>query len=452
MAVTPSRVVAALIAACFGLPAPALAQETSTVTVMSRNLYLGADVGPAMELLPDLSAAATFMWEQVHATDFAARSAAIATEVVRAAPDVLALQEATTWSCAPHVWSRAVPVFDFTTMLLQALDSQGARYAVAEADGRRAVNPGFSIGPIPGLTTVHDPEVFQPLFGTDDAACGFRIADTLIVREGVDVERVGTTEFETAYSVVPLVMTVHRGYSWADIRVDGSRVRVVTTHLESLFDDDSVPPAKHQADQLVADLAVTTMPLVVAGDFNSDPRDPRSTGSANPGEQPEQGGPCLAQRGLDATCSAYWTMRAAGYIDAGPDAADNPTWGFTALLTGPDPARPSGMTDRLDYVFLRGGVTALSARVVDGAFPTDVTWSCGTARCAPSDHAGLVVSVAVPIGGALDSGLPPTHAPGPLTAGRVTVLVALGLAALAVRGRVRATRSGRAPSIPGQPG
>ena len=46
------------------LTSPVQAAEP-TVTVMSRNIYLGADVGVAMELIPDFPAAAQFMWDQV---------------------------------------------------------------------------------------------------------------------------------------------------------------------------------------------------------------------------------------------------------------------------------------------------------------------------------------------------------------------------------------------------
>ena len=37
---------------------PAQADADATVTVVSRNIYLGADVGSALELLPDMPAAA----------------------------------------------------------------------------------------------------------------------------------------------------------------------------------------------------------------------------------------------------------------------------------------------------------------------------------------------------------------------------------------------------------
>ena len=38
--------------------------DSASMTVMSRNIYLGADVGTAMKLLPNFPAAAQFMWDQ----------------------------------------------------------------------------------------------------------------------------------------------------------------------------------------------------------------------------------------------------------------------------------------------------------------------------------------------------------------------------------------------------
>lgn len=445
------RVLAAAVVVTAIAPAPARAGEFVDITVMSRNLYLGADVGPAMELLPDLGAAATFMWQQVHQTNFTVRADSLAQEIADATPHVVALQEATVWSCAPHAWSRSVPVYDFTAILLDALDARGQRYGVATAGGAQAVNPGFTIGPIPGLTVVRDPDVFQPMFGTDTAACGFRIADTLLVRQGVDVERVGTSEFTKSYSVVPLVMTVHRGYSWADVRVDGAVARVVTTHLESMFDPGGVPTAKLQADQLVADLSSTTLPLIVAGDFNSDPRDPREQGAPNPGEQPQVNSECPAQTGTDARCSAYWTMLEVGFQDAGPDAARHLSWGFGALLDGPDSRRPAGMTDRLDYVFTRNGAVPKQARLIDATFPTAISWTCGSARCAPSDHAGLVVTVRAPAGSTAGGPTPPAHDRGPIGPGRATLLVGAGAMVLVLRRRQRRRRSQTADQSPAEP-
>ena len=52
-----------------------------TLTVMSRNIYLGADVGVALELIPNMPAAGQFMWDQVNKNDFSKRSIALAAEI-----------------------------------------------------------------------------------------------------------------------------------------------------------------------------------------------------------------------------------------------------------------------------------------------------------------------------------------------------------------------------------
>lgn len=397
------------------LPLPAFADSDSDFTVMTRNMYLGADVGPAMELLPNFSAAAEFMWKQVHQTNFNKRSVGLAREIISAQPDVVAIQEATVWVCTPHLWSKKTTVYDFTAQLISALKEQGANYKVASAGGKAAFNTGFSINPIAQVTMVHDPETFQPLFGTDDAACGFRIADALLVKSDLEVVQAGTAEYVKSYTIIPTLMTVYRGYAWADVKIQGTTIRFIGTHLESLFDANEIPVAKLQADQLIADTASSKMPLVVMGDFNSDPRDPRPAGAPNPGEQPTENEKCEPQVTQPtsaialAACNAYWTMVDAGFMDSGPNPLDpqNFTWGYDALLQGAATGRPAGMTDRLDYVFTKGIRQPISASVFGNRYPEGVgIWDCGENKCAASDHAGLTVTMHLPTNSVQDEELP----------------------------------------------
>lgn len=138
------------------LPAGAVA-DIPKVTVMSRNIYLGADVGKALELIPNLPAAAQFMWDQVKQTDFKKRAKILAKEISDNSPDVIGLQEATIWYCKKYPWSKKVEVFNFTEQLLAEL---GGQYQLAKKDGVKALNPGFSIDPIPFLTKVVDKQTF----------------------------------------------------------------------------------------------------------------------------------------------------------------------------------------------------------------------------------------------------------------------------------------------------
>jgi endonuclease/exonuclease/phosphatase family metal-dependent hydrolase len=392
---------------------------------MSRNLYLGADVGVALELIPDFSAAAQFMWDQVAATNFSKRAPLLAKEVIDNQADVVGLQEATNWYCKKNLWSNKTVVFNFTEEFLAATKSLGQEYVLASKDGVDALNIGYSIPAIPYLTMVEDPSTFQPVFGSDKAACGFEIGDALIVRKELasKVLQVGNSEYEASYSIVPKIMTIYRGYTWADMDFNGSKVRIVTTHLESLWDSDVIPNAALQAKQLVADLANTKMPLIVIGDFNSDPRDPRSDIKSNPGGQPEASKTCPAQvakptltSAID-NCNAYWIMRSAGFTDSGPDVMSgaNFTWGLNALLTGADPDREEaalamgnqfGFTDRLDYIFSKNGVSVASVKVIGNAQQNGAPWA--------SDHAGLVAQLMIPANSELSPALD-AHAPFPIS-------------------------------------
>jgi len=397
---------------------PVAHAEIPSVTVMSRNIYLGADVGRALELIPNLPAAAQYMWDQVKQTDFSKRAKILATEIKQSSPDVIGLQEATIWYCKKYPWSKKVEVFNFTEQLLDALDG---RYELASKDGIRALNPGFSINPIPFLTKVNDEQTFKEVFGSSSAACGFETGDALLVKksDNLEVIEVGNSEYEASYSIVPTIMTIYRGYSWADIKVKGVPTRFVTTHLESLWDDNKVPNSAKQAMQLVNDLSNTKMPVIVMGDFNSDPRDPRSKDQPNPGEQPIQSQACQANA---ITCNAYLIMSQAGYKDAGPDSLDpkNYTWGMNALLTGADTKRlvaaksmgnEYGFTDRLDYIFSKNGTESVASEII------------GAQGEYGSDHAGVVATIALLNQSNLISQTLPMHAPFPISFWQIVMII-----------------------------
>jgi len=237
--------------------------------------------------------------------------------------------------------------------------------------------------------------------------------------------QVGNTEYDATYSIVPTIMTIYRGYTWADFKVQDSVVRLITTHLESIWDENKIPNSALQAQQLVADLKDAKMPVVIMGDFNADYRDPRPQGEPNPGEQPVASETCPTPGG--AKCNAYSTMIEAGFENASPD-AQNPryfTWGASALLNGPDKKRISaakkfgnqyGFTDRLDYIFTKNAYATVSSKIIGNVWPDGTgVWDCGKDKCFPSDHAGVVATIELPrSAGAIDPDLP-EHARFPLS-------------------------------------
>ncbi len=435
---------------------PSADAADANLKVISRNIYVGSDVGVAMKLIPDFKAAAQFMWDQVAATDFSKRAPLLAKEIITNKADVVGIQEATTWFCKKNAWSGKTEVLNFTDQLLAATKNLGSEYVLAEKDGTTAKNIGFSIAAIPFLTIVNDPKTFQPLFGQDTAACGFEIGDALIIRKELapNISKVGNTEYEASYSVVPTIMTIYRGYTWMDLKVGSSTVRIVSTHLESVWDANKVPNAAKQAKQLVTDLSNTTIPTIVIGDFNADPRDPRKDSASNPGGQPEASETCPVQvdnptvkSSLDA-CNAYWIMRKSGYQEVGPDPlnATNFTWGQSALLAGPDLDRfkaakamgnNQGFSDRLDYIFFKNGVQPLNSKIIGNIWPSSQnTWVCSneeqinntqflaeemhviapeTGVCLESDHAGIFTTVAIAAGANGSTPDLPSHKPFPIS-------------------------------------
>lgn len=438
-------------------PSTASADGGNEFSVMTRNLYLGADVPAALRLFPDLSAVAQDLWTQVAATDFTARVGALSAEIVEQRPAVLGLQEATTWVCLDPA-GRTVTVFDFTAQLLDELRSSGVAYEIAQAGGTRALSPGFEIAPIPGATVVRDPATLLPVVGADSAACGFKIADVLAVRSDLagDVSAVGTKNFATTVKFGGL-LEVKRGYAWADISFSGRPVHFVTTHLEATWTPDTEPVMAAQARELVADLQSVTMPVVAMGDFNADPRDPRASSAVNPGGQPEVTASCSSR-----SCNPYWIMSDAGYVDAGPDATDprNLTWGADGLLAGPALSRLDaalalgndlGFTDRLDYVFVRGDITVTSSSLVGREWPTGpATWECTTpaqvantraaaqrlgiavpttGQCFATDHLGIAATLSLPSSGG--SGASPAW----IIIGVVLAVLAIGTVVILLRRR-----------------
>lgn len=403
--------VLALSLALLAISTPSsLANGAPSVTVMSRNIYLGADVGKALELIPNLPAAAQFMWDQVNKTDFSKRAQILANEINQSSPDVIGIQEATIWYCQKYPWSKKIEVFNFTKQLLNELNG---KYQLATKDGKVALNPGFSINPIPLLTKVRDKGRFEKIFGSDTASCGFETGDGLLIKRTPRLEliQLGTTEYEVNYPIVPTIMTVYRGYSWADIKVDQVPTRFVTTHLESLWDENVIPNSAKQVKQLITDLSSTKMPIVVMGDFNSDPRDPRPKNKPNPGEQPVASESCPAE---DQICNAYKKMINAGFKDVGPDSFDpkNYTWGMNPLLTGADPKRlaaallmgnKQGFTDRLDYIFTKNGAEAITSKII------------GNQPEYGSDHAGVVSTISLTTESTEISAPLPAHAPFPIS-------------------------------------
>jgi endonuclease/exonuclease/phosphatase family metal-dependent hydrolase len=318
------------------------------VTVLSRNLYLGADLAPLFAATAtDLATVARATYDQVVASDVEARMDAVAGEIVAARPDLVALQEATILRTQAAGATAPTDLYDFVALLLARLADKGTPYRVASSvDGFGGGLPVEGVG----LVTMQD-------------------RDVILVREGSDVAvadpESGTFDAKLTVSIAGAAIEVVRGWTSVSGTVDGRTFRFVATHLEA-FDDDV---RDRQQAELVAELdgggGQGSVPTLLLGDLNS---------AAGGGD------PAAYQRTLDAGFRDAWTASGAKGR------------GFTCCRDAD--LRGGDHSERIDYVLFSGGFDARSAAVVGDA-PTSRTargrWS--------SDHAGIRAVLTVPPAG-----------------------------------------------------
>src|SRR3989442_114791 len=283
-----------------------MAGGNKVIGVMTRNLYLGADLGPVIAAPPeDFFAATSAAWLMVKNNDFHTRAKALAAEVADTRPALIGLQEAVTWrtqSPPDGMATRATPVeFDYVADLLKALKSKGLVYRrVAEIellDVEAPTGLGFDI-----RLTDHE---------------------TILAREDVQVTKSEGAPFRKLLVLPsPTVGEVKlpRGWVSVDVKYRGENLRFVSTHLESFDSGTRVAQARELADLL----ANETRPVILVGDLNSDPG--------------KEGELVLASAGFEDVWSALHD-------------GDGLTCCFLEDLTK---TKGAALTERIDYVLTRG--------------------------------------------------------------------------------------------------
>jgi len=355
-------------------PAPAQAAENGKrVTVMTRNLYLGADLTPVVGAIlggGDVLSAVGGAWANVQATDFPTRAVALAEEVKAERPDFIGLQEAVKWSVGiPFDPADAsVVVYDYVAILQSALAARGLHYdVVVIADEFTAEVPGI----VPGSPYLVDiPGVPFPLPLLD---VRLQDRDVLLARHGggFQITNASSHHYQNNLDLGFAVET--RGWVQADVKLGQREFRVVNTH----FTNEHPGVRYLQAGELLTGPCSTSLPVVLLGDFNSDGNDPSGAGSGAP----------------------YNLIRSAGFGDAWVDAHPGdpgltygqeptlrvPTWPSTGIGWPPEPV------ERIDFVLFRGGgITAYDADIFGKSVADmyDGLW--------PTDHAGVAATLRIP--------------------------------------------------------
>jgi endonuclease/exonuclease/phosphatase family metal-dependent hydrolase len=326
----------------------------NTITVMTRNVDNGTDLGYIFAAQDQASfirgMAATFA--ELKDSNFKKRAAALAAEIGATMPDLVALQEVTLWRTGPILQPPATNIlYDQLDLLLTELNKRDLHYGVI------------------AVQSEVDAEAPVPTENKD-----LRLTDRDIILARLDLPQLQfdlfnaqTHRFQAAFAFGNPILgqiTVPSGWLSVDGVMNGSPFRFVDTHLQTPI--AGIPEATAvqllQTTELLASLASSGMPVILAGDFNAN-----------------------AEIGNEHTLSVEQIV-AAGFTDAWHFAHPFDP-GYTWPLFGEDQnSGPTVPSERIDLVFS------------GGTHPATVVTAERTGMTPPfaSDHAGVVVKLKLP--------------------------------------------------------
>jgi Endonuclease/Exonuclease/phosphatase family len=369
--------IAAILAVVFALPAMAGAKPDNSngrgkvVDVMTRNLYLGADLTPAIVApTPEALAAANGqILREVVANDFPTRAEGLAQEILRTKPDLVGLQEVALWQTTP-LSAAATPVnYDYLQLLLDELNGGKGKNGKGK--------PEYHVVVVQKEFDLESPADFNsqpgdgpiPAFPNAEELGHLTMRDVILARNGAGVqtwnEESDNFEARKEIEILGSTLFIDRGWTATDAKVRGSHsFRFVNTHLESF--DPFV--RRDQALELVdADgPATSSLPVVLVGDLNSD--DDTVSGPGNTDRL------------------AYEALLAAGMVER--STADPLSCCLnSSLLEVGKGGSVADFDHQVDHVMTRDPeLVRLRSSTVTGLQPVNGFWD--------SDHAGLFSSLA----------------------------------------------------------
>ncbi|HEX3609519.1 MAG TPA: endonuclease/exonuclease/phosphatase family protein [Solirubrobacterales bacterium] len=344
------------------------------VTVMTRNLYLGADLGPPIgaKSVAEFTELNGQVLREVTANDFPVRARGLAQEILKKKPDLVGLQEAALWrtgppSLEPLLNSGAVPIatavrYDYLAELMAQLNKGKGKpqYRVAisqdEFDFEAPADENGVAGDGPN-SVIPNAEINGRL----------TMRDAILVRNGAGVtfKHAQGAHFANLLTetISGVKITVTRGWVAIDAKVRGSHAfRFVDTHLEAFDPATQVPSIRAlQAGELVAPggPATSSLPVILVGDLNSD------DDTVEPGDQ-----------------QAYRTLLGAGMRERSTNTPLGCCLNSSLLAVGAG-GSVADFNHQVDHVMTRDPKEIkLKASSVTGRQPVNGFWD--------SDHAGLV--------------------------------------------------------------
>lgn len=367
--------IAAAMAALFLLPAaaPANVLGINEARTMTRNVYLGADLTPAIGApsLEALAAANGQILREVTANDFPTRAKGLAAEIRRQRPDLVGLQEVALWRTAPPSVaplltgpSATTVRYDYLEELLDELNGHffGPKYRVVVVQQEFDLEAPADENGVPG-----DGPAAQ---GIPNAEINGRLTmrDVILAKKSPFVQtwNAQSGNFKTLLEV-PILgkpLPIARGWTATEAWVRGAGpFRFVNTHLEAFH-----PLIRQaQAAELVAPggPATSERPVVLVGDLNSD-------------DDTVEGADRLA----------YETLVAAGMVNRSTDEPLSCCLNSSLLEVGKGGSE-ADFDHQVDHIMTRDPeeVTLVDSEVT-GIQPVNGFWS--------SDHAGVFSALRIP--------------------------------------------------------
>ncbi len=279
--------------------------DGTAVKVMTRNLYLGADLTPAItsKSTSEFIEANGEIVRTVEATNFPKRAKGLAKEILGQGPDLVGLQEVALWreAAPPSLGpvlneepSATTVKYDFLALLLAQLNKHKKLYKAV------VVQPEFDFeAPADANGIPNDNPQGPGLLGNAEVNGRLTMRDVILARIGAGVQTSNPQSGHFSHLLVEKVagsteVTVTRGWTSIDAKVRGSRkFHFVNTHLEAFDNEAEYPSVRaQQASELVAPggPATSKLPVILVGDLNSDIKTEVKPGDSQAYRVMKQGG------------------------------------------------------------------------------------------------------------------------------------------------------------------
>lgn len=384
-------------------------RDRGKVGLMSRNVYLGADLGPAINSsgFQEFIDANGQILRDVDTNDFPVRARGLAKEIKQKTPDLVGLQEVAIWRTGPAGLPKNKPTdpsgtfvstevkYDYLNLLMRQLNKGKKRYRVAQ------------------VTTEFDFEAPANFDGDPSTGVfGGEINGRLTMRDvilarvdaGVKVRNARGANYNNFYNPVisGIPVTVDRGWGSVKAKVRKSPwFKFVNTHLEAFGDDKNkvvdcmTDPAPEfaanpvsircsQAEELF-EVAIrpSDFPVIATGDFNSD--DVSVIDDNCPSEENTNGTLVGNNGGLCGDTFAYNALTTLGMKNV--STSDPFSCCVRSDILTADNGDPSDFRKHIDHILTDSDRVKKLNSSISGLTPMNGFWN--------SDHAGVYSLVKV---------------------------------------------------------